>query len=185
MRNQKLKFLIVDALFAVIIAILAQFTIPLGPIPLTGQTFAVGLTATILGARHATIAVCVYILLGAFGIPVFSGMTAGLGILFGITGGFIIGFIFNAFITGWLLDRFGYKMGNAIVANVIGAIITLFFGVLWMQISADMSFTDALMAGMAPFLLPGAIKAIFAAVIGLKIRERLVKSRLLSEKLPS
>ncbi|EMG27814.1 BioY family protein [Listeria fleischmannii subsp. fleischmannii LU2006-1] len=100
MSNQKLKFLIVDALFAVIIAILAQIAIPIGPIPFTGQTFAVGLAATILGARNATISVSVYILLGAFGIPVFQGMTAGLGIILGVTGGFIIGFIGNAFFNG-------------------------------------------------------------------------------------
>lgn len=83
MRDQKLKFLVVDALFAVIIALLAQVAIPLGPIPLTGQTFAIGLAATILGARHGTISVLVYIVLGAVGIPVFQGMTAGIGILFG------------------------------------------------------------------------------------------------------
>lgn len=83
MRDQKLKFLVVDALFAVIIALLAQVAIPLGPIPLTGQTFAIGLAATILGARHGTISVLVYIVLGAVGIPVFQGMTAGIGILLG------------------------------------------------------------------------------------------------------
>ncbi|WP_099224695.1 biotin transporter BioY [Listeria costaricensis] len=185
MQNQKLKFLIVDALFAVIIAILAQIAFPLGPIPFTGQTFAVGLAATILGARHATISVSVYILLGAFGIPVFQGMTAGLGIILGITGGFIIGFLFNALTTGWMLDRFGYKMWNAILANIIGAMVTLVFGVLWLKISTGMSLTDALMTGMIPFLIPGILKAVLAAVIGLKIRDRLVKSRLLPEKMPS
>ncbi|EUJ23486.1 Biotin transporter BioY2 [Listeria grandensis FSL F6-0971] len=88
MRDQKLKQLIINALFAVIIAILAQVTIPIGPIPLTGQTFAIGLAATILGARNATISVAVYLVLGAIGVPVFAGMSAGLGILFGPTGGF-------------------------------------------------------------------------------------------------
>ncbi|MCH3179332.1 biotin transporter BioY, partial [Listeria monocytogenes] len=78
---------------------------PLGPSPLPGQTFAIGFAATIRGARHGTISVLVYIVLGAVGIPVFQGMTAGIGIIFGPTGGFIIGFIFNAFLTGWLLEK--------------------------------------------------------------------------------
>lgn len=183
--NQKLKFLIVDALFAVIIAILAQIAIPIGPIPFTGQTFAVGLAATILGARNSTISVSVYILLGAFGIPVFQGMTAGLGIILGVTGGFIIGFIGNAFLTGFLLDKFGYTNPNAIIANILGAFVTLLFGMFWLQISAGMSLSAAFFAGVLPFIIPGIIKAILAGFIGLKIRRQLIKSKLLPDTTPS
>src|SRR5699024_494516 len=77
------------ALFAAIIGILAQVTIPLPLIPITGQTLAVGLAATILGSRLGTIAMLLYIAMGAIGIPVFAQMTGGLGVIFGPTGGFI------------------------------------------------------------------------------------------------
>ncbi|MBF2554756.1 biotin transporter BioY [Listeria marthii] len=179
MRDQKLKFLVVDALFAVIIALLAQVAIPLGPIPLTGQTFAIGLAATILGGRHGTISVLVYIVLGAVGIPVFQGMTAGIGIIFGPTGGFIIGFIFNALLTGWLLEKTKFTVPYAIVANILGAIVTLIFGVLWLKVSTGLDWPAAFLTGMVPFIIPGIIKAVFAALLGILIRDRLIKAKLL------
>ncbi|EUJ47236.1 biotin transporter BioY [Paenilisteria rocourtiae] len=179
MRDKKLKQLIINALFAVIIAILAQVTIPIGPIPLTGQTFAVGLAATILGARNATIAVAVYVFLGAIGIPVFAGMTAGLGIIFGPTGGFLIGFLFNAYITGYLIEKTNFSILPAIFANIIGTFVTLLFGVIWLKFSGDLSWTTAFTAGAIPFILPGILKAVFAALAGISIRKRLVVGKLI------
>ncbi|WP_036081216.1 biotin transporter BioY [Listeria cornellensis] len=176
---KKLKQLIINALFAVIIAILAQITIPIGPIPLTGQTFAVGLAATILGARNATISVAVYIVLGAIGIPVFAGMTAGLGIIFGPTGGFIIGFLFNAYITGYLIEKTNFSMAYAIFANIIGSFVTLLFGVVWLKISGDLSWSTAFTAGAIPFIIPGILKATLAALAGIGIRKRLVSGKLI------
>ena len=87
MSNTKLKMWILSALFAAIIGIFAQITIPLPLIPITGQTFAIGLAVTILGLRYGTLSVFIYILLGAIGIPVFSAMSGGLGIVAGPTGG--------------------------------------------------------------------------------------------------
>ncbi|EUJ26566.1 BioY family protein [Listeria cornellensis FSL F6-0969] len=162
-----------------IIAILAQITIPIGPIPLTGQTFAVGLAATILGARNATISVAVYIVLGAIGIPVFAGMTAGLGIIFGPTGGFIIGFLFNAYITGYLIEKTNFSMAYAIFANIIGSFVTLLFGVVWLKISGDLSWSTAFTAGAIPFIIPGILKATLAALAGIGIRKRLVSGKLI------
>lgn len=179
MRDKKLKQLIINALFAVIIAILAQITIPIGPIPLTGQTFAVGLAATILGARNATISVAVYIVLGAIGVPVFAGMTAGLGIIFGPTGGFLIGFLFNAYITGYLIEKTNFSMAYAIFANIIGAFVTLLFGAFWLKISGDLSWSTAFTAGVIPFIIPGILKATFAALVGISIRKRLVSGKLI------
>ncbi|KGL39130.1 BioY family transporter [Listeria newyorkensis] len=179
MRDKKLKQLIINALFAVIIAILAQITIPIGPIPLTGQTFAVGLAATILGARNATISVAVYIVLGAIGIPVFAGMAAGLGIIFGPTGGFIIGFLFNAYITGYIIEKTNFGMAYAIFANILGSFVTLLFGVIWLKISGDLSWSTAFTAGAVPFIIPGILKATLAALAGIGIRKRLVSGKLI------
>lgn len=179
MRDKKLKQLIINALFAVIIAILAQITIPIGPIPLTGQTFAVGLAATILGARNATISVAVYIVLGAIGIPVFAGMAAGLGIIFGPTGGFIIGFLFNAYITGYIIEKTNFGMAYAIFANILGSFVTLLFGAIWLKISGDLSWSTAFTAGAVPFIIPGILKATLAALAGIGIRKRLVSGKLI------
>ena len=181
MRNDQLKMLIVTALFAAIIGIMAQLTIPLpfSPVPITGQTFAIGLAATILGKRYGTLSVLVYILLGIVGVPVFSGMSSGLGVVFGPTGGYIIGFIPSVFIMGWILERFGFTVTNAIIANIIGMIITLAFGAVWLKVSAELSWTAALTGGVTPFILVGIIKAVAAAMIGILVRKRLTSAKLL------
>ena len=82
MNKASLRSLILAAEFAVIIAVLSQFTIPLGIVPLTGQTFAIGLTATVLGKRTGTYAILIYFLLGLIGLPVYAGMSSGFGVLF-------------------------------------------------------------------------------------------------------
>lgn len=179
MRNEQLKMLIVSALFAAIIGIMAQITIPLPLVPITGQTLAIGLAATILGKRYGVLSVIVYILLGIAGIPVFSGLSAGIGVVFGPTGGYIIGFIPAAFFIGWLLERFGFTVKNAVIANIVGMIITLTFGAIWLKFVADLSWTAALTGGVTPFILVGIIKAVLAATIGILVRKRLTSAKLL------
>ncbi|MGO3610510.1 MAG: biotin transporter BioY, partial [Enterococcus sp.] len=84
--------LILAGLFAAVISILAQFTIPLGPIPLTLQTFAVGFVVTILGKKTGTISVAIYLVVGLVGLAVGAGGCAGVGRLIGTTRGFLVGF---------------------------------------------------------------------------------------------
>jgi len=179
MRNEQLKMLIVTTLFAAIIGILAQITIPLPLVPITGQTLAIGLAATILGKRYGTLSVLVYILLGIIGVPVFSMMQSGLGVVFGPTGGYIVGFIPAAFITGWYIERFGLTLTHAVTANVIGMIITLTFGAVWLKISAELSWMSAFVGGVTPFVVVGVVKAVLAASIGILVRKRLTSAKLL------
>jgi len=164
---------------AAIIAVLAQVTIPLPLIPITGQTLAVGIVVTILGTRLGTISVLLYILLGAVGLPVFSGMSGGLGILVGPTGGYIVGFLVTAIIMGLYLDQFGITFVHAIIANIIGMIITLAFGTVWLKIVAEYTWTAAFMGGVAPFIVVGIVKAVLAAWIGVIVRRRLESAHLI------
>ncbi|MBF8807247.1 MAG: biotin transporter BioY [Enterococcus lacertideformus] len=171
--TKSLKELILAAEFAAIIAVLSQFTLPLGLIPLTGQTFAIGLTATFLGKRTGTIAVFIYLLLGIIGLPVFSGMTGGISILFGPTGGYLFGFIFQTLTIGWLIEKLGAHYPQAFLANFLGSIISLFFGTIWLKISGDLPIQTAFFSGFLPFLLPELIKGSVAAYLGLLLRKRL------------
>lgn len=180
MRNKKLKQLIINAQFAVMIGIIAQFTIPLGIVPLTGQTLAVGIAATILSPINSTIAVLVYLLLGIIGLPVFAGLSSGISILFGPTGGYLIGFIFNTLITGVILQRTRYTLFWAIIANTIGALITLLFGTIWLKIAAEMTWQVAMSSGFVTFIIPGIIKAVGASFIGLYTRQALVNARIVT-----
>ncbi|MFJ8237091.1 biotin transporter BioY [Ureibacillus sp. NPDC094379] len=170
---------VVTAFGAAIIAVLAQITIPLPLVPITGQTLAVGLIVTILGTRYGTLAVLLYILLGAIGLPVYSGFSGGLGILVGPTGGYIIGFLVQAYIMGIYMDYFGRTYPQAIISNLIGMVITLTFGTVWLKFLGDLTWTAAFMGGVAPFIIVGIIKAILAAWLGILVRNRLFNARLL------
>ncbi|MEC5423130.1 biotin transporter BioY [Virgibacillus sp. C22-A2] len=175
----KLRMMIVTALFAAIIGVLAQLTIPLPLVPITGQTLAIGLAATILGSRYGTISVLLYLIIGAVGVPVFAQMSAGVGILFGPTGGYLIGFIPSAFIIGYFLEKTSFTIKNAVIANLIGTVIALVFGTVWLKIVAELSWTAAFASGAAPFIIVGVIKAVLAAWIGIVVRQRLASAKLL------
>lgn len=179
--SKKLRTMIITALFAAIIGILAQISIPLPftQVPITGQTLAIGLVATILGAKIGTVATLLYIIIGSAGIPVFAQFTAGLGVLFGPTGGFLVGFIPTVFFIGFFLERFGFTITNALIANIVGMFITLSFGTVWLKIVADLTWMAAFVGGFAPFIFVGIIKAFIASWLGIVVRKRLVEARLL------
>ena len=171
--------MILTSLCAAIIAVLAQIIIPLPLIPITGQTLAIGLVVTILGLKHGTYAVLLYILLGAIGLPVFQSFTGGLGILFGPTGGYIIGFIPTALVIGFYLKKTRLTFTHALVANILGMLVTLAFGAVWLKYLAELSWTGALLSGVIPFLIVGVIKAILAAWVGVIVRQRLKQANIL------
>ena len=171
--------MILTSLCAAIIAVLAQIIIPLPLIPITGQTLAIGLVVTILGLKHGTYAVLLYILLGAIGLPVYQSFTGGLGILFGPTGGYIIGFIPTAIVIGFYLKKTRLTFTHALVANILGMLVTLAFGAVWLKYLAELSWTGALFSGVIPFLIVGVIKAILAAWVGVIVRQRLEQANIL------
>ena len=171
--------MILTSLCAAIIAVLAQIIIPLPLIPITGQTLAIGLVVTILGLKHGTYAVLLYILLGAIGLPVFQSFTGGLGILFGPTGGYIIGFIPTAIVIGFYLKKTRLTFTHALVANILGMLVTLAFGAVWLKYLAELSWTAALLSGIIPFLIVGVIKSILAAWVGVIVRQRLEQANIL------
>lgn len=126
--QSRLRKIIICGMFAAITAILAQLEIPLPIVPISGQTLAVGLTATIIGSRYGAIAMFCYAALGAAGIPVFAEAKGGVQVLLGPTGGYIFGFIVTAYVTGLILEKTKYTVKMAMVANTIGMIIILLFG---------------------------------------------------------
>ncbi len=173
MRNQWLKQAIITAEFAVFIAIFSQFSIPLGPIPLTGQTFAVGLTATILKPKDAFQAVFIYLLMGVIGLPVFAEFHSGISVLFGATGGFLVGFLANAYVTSYLIQKTKASFFWGIFANIVGALFTLVFGTIWIKLNLQLTWISAFQTAFFPFLLPGILKAVFAGYIGIILHRRL------------
>lgn len=178
-QSKRLRVIMNCAIFAAITGILAQVEIPLPLIPISGQTLAVGLAATILGSRQGALAMVCYMLLGAVGVPVFAGFSGGLQVIVGPSGGYIIGFIATAFVTGLILEKTRFTVPMALYANVIGMFITLLFGTVQLKIVLDLGWGAALAAGVYPFLVVGFIKAFLASWIGITVRQRLIQANLI------
>ncbi|GAA0442110.1 MAG: biotin transporter BioY [Bacillota bacterium] len=178
-QSRRLRIILNCAIFAALTAILAQVEIPLPLIPISGQTLAVGITATILGSRQGALAMICYALLGACGLPVFAGFTQGIQVLAGPTGGYIFGFILAAYITGWVLEKTKFNLAYAVLANTIGMLITLICGTIQIKYLLAFDWTTAFLTGALPFIVVGMIKALLASWIGIIVRRRLIQAKLI------
>lgn len=149
--------------------IFSQLTFPLTVVPLTGQTFALGLISTVSGKTKTFYAVCLYLFLGTIGVPIFADMKSGLNVLTGSTGGYLISFIFYGLITTSILEKTQYNYSWAMFANLFATFITLIIGSGWLKLWNHLNWYDAFHIGFLPFLLTGIIKALAAAIIGIAL----------------
>lgn len=162
------------ALFTAVMAVCSWISIP-AAVPFTLQTFAVFLTAGLLGGRRGTLTVIVYLLLGAIGIPVFSGFTGGIGHLAGPTGGYIIGFIFSALVM-WAAEKlFGKSMPVLAASMAAGLIVCYAFGTAWfMVVYARTTEPIGLMTALGwcvfPYIIPDALKIAAALLLCRRLR---------------
>ena len=155
------------AVFAVLIAICSWISIPT-TVPFTLQTFAVFLTVGVLGGKRGSMAVLIYILLGAIGIPVFAGFSGGLVTLLGNTGGYIIGFLFSALVM-WLMEKLlGKKTWVLAVSMVLGLVVCYAVGTVWFMVVYTQKIATVLSLCVIPFIIPDLIK--IALALGLSKR---------------
>jgi biotin transport system substrate-specific component len=151
---------------ALLTAVCAQIAIPLGfsPVPVTGQTFAVLLTAAALGPSRGAAGQALYVLLGLVGLPFYSDAGSGPDHLFGATGGYLVGFVVAGWLTGELAKRgLDRDVRTASLAFLAGSVVIFAFGVPWLAVVADLSLSDALVQGLLPFIPGGLFKAALAA----------------------
>jgi len=152
---------------AVLTAIAAQVAIPMWPVPITGQTFAVLLVGAVLGASRGALSMITYFSLGAAGLPVFTGAVAG--ITFGPTFGYLVGFIAAAAVVGWFSQLNWHKKVSGVLASfVIGNAVIYLFGLPWLAFALSnlglaSDVVAVLSVGLVPFLVGDAIKMTLAA----------------------
>ncbi|EHO50760.1 BioY family protein [Lachnospiraceae bacterium oral taxon 082 str. F0431] len=162
------------ALMTAVLCILAPISIPIfiSPVPVSLGVLAIYLTAYVLSPLDATISVIIFILLGTFGLPVFSGYSGGLSKLVGPTGGYIIGFLFTVYISSLFIH-----MKKGIIYDVIGMITGLalcyILGTIWFSYQQGKGFIASLLLCVVPFLIGDAIKIIVAVILGTQINKRL------------
>ena len=163
------------ALFAVLIAICSWISIPM-TVPFTLQTFAVFLAVGVLGGKRGSLSVLIYILLGAVGIPVFSGFAGGFGVLLGNTGGYIIGFLFSALLM-WAMESISGKKNLWLALSmVLGLLVCYAFGTVWFMVvyarnSGAVGLATVLGWCVIPFIIPDLIKIALALVLSKKLRK--------------
>lgn len=152
--------------FSLLTAVAAQIVIPLGPIPITGQTFAVLLTGALLGSRLGAMAMIAYLIEGASGLPFFAGAHGGLAHLMGPTGGYLIAFPAAAFITGAFAEHgWDRKFLTAAAAMAVGALVIMLSGWFWFSLVMRTSPALTLFNSVIQFIPGEIIKIGLAAAV--------------------
>lgn len=176
-RRRKTYDMAYIGLFVGLMAICSWISIPTA-IPFTMQTFAIFLAVTILGGKRGTLAIVVYLLLGMVGVPVFAGFSAGPGVLFGTTGGYLIGFIFSGLLM-WLMERIAdRKLWVQAVSMLLGMVTYYIVGTVWFMVvygntSGPVSLLTALGWCVFPFVIPDLVKAALALGFGNALKKPL------------
>lgn len=163
------------ALCTALISVTAWITIP-SPIPFTLQTFSVLLTCGLIGGKNASAAVLIYILLGALGLPIFSGFTGGVGVIFGPTGGFILGFLVMTLVF-MCAERFIKSYRSLALAMAVSLIACYAIGVLWyvfVYSSENVTSIGAIISSaVLPFIVPDAIKLGLAVMLTKRLKKHI------------
>jgi biotin transport system substrate-specific component len=151
---------------AALTAVAAQVAIPVpgSPVPITGQTFAVLLTAAALGPARGLAAQALYLVLGAVGLPVFAGAAHGPGVIFGASGGYLVGFLAAAVITGYGARRGADRSPwRTLLLFALASAVIYLVGTTWLCLDTGMTLREGIAAGVTPFLPGDAAKALLAA----------------------
>lgn len=167
------------ALMAALMCVLGPMSIQIGPIPVSFTNLVIYLAVYLLGMKGATISYLVYLLLGAVGMPVFSGFAGGLGKLAGPTGGYLIGFIVMALISGFVMEKSHANAVITILGMIAATLVDYVFGTIWFVLQMQCEVWYALTVCVFPFLLVDLAKILIATVLGKTIRVALAKSNLL------
>lgn len=169
--NDNVKQMIYCALFAGIVAILAQVKIDLvGIVPITMQTLGIYLIGSILKPKYAFLAALVYVLMGAIGLPVFAGFTGGMGIVVGPTGGYIFSFPIMAFVISYMVT---IKKDTVfkLLAMLVGTAVCYTIGTAWFMYSTQNTLWVSLTWCVFPFLIGDAIKIVAATFFSNRIKQ--------------
>lgn len=154
---------------AALVTILAQVSIPLQPVPITGQTLAVLLVGSMLGWARGGLALVLYMVLGLVGLPVFApqpdgGHLTGQAAFGSPSFGYIVGFVLSAALVGWLAERqWDRKILKALVTFVAGSVVVFAIGLPWLAVVLHTDLPTTLQYGLYPFIIGGVIKAAIAA----------------------
>lgn len=176
--SEKTKDMVLIGLLGAIICVMGPLSInlPFTEVPISLTNLAVYFVLYVAGTRRAVISYLIYLFLGICGVPVFSNFTSGIQKLAGPTGGYLIGFIFMALVSGFFIDRWYDRPVIAFAGMWIGKLFSAAMGASWYAFSLGLTFEAAVLGGVVPFLGGDLVKTIVIALIGPAIRKRLSAS---------
>ncbi|MBO6154835.1 MAG: biotin transporter BioY [Lachnospiraceae bacterium] len=169
------------AIMAALLCVLAPLALPIGPVPISLATLVVYLAAYILEPKWSVVSVAVYLLLGLVGLPVFSGGKAGVGTLVGPTGGYLIGYLFLALISGIFIHKVGNGIALSVVGMIIATAVLYLFGTVWFVKMMDTDVAYAMSVCVLPFIPGDIIKIVAATLLGKAVTKALNKADLLPQ----
>ena len=164
-------FLARCAFFSALMCICGWICIPFGNLSFTMQSFALILTLTVLGGKGGAVSLSVYLLLGAVGLPVFSGFRGGLGTLLGVTGGFLWGFLLSCLAFWWITAIFGEK--SKFIAGIAAMVVVYICGTVWFMVYAPGGLLPILAQSVLPYIIPDAVKFLLAFSLSGKLKKLL------------
>jgi biotin transport system substrate-specific component len=172
------KEMTLSAIFAAVIAVFSVITIPIGVVPVTLGVFGVLFVSVVLGGKASIVSVLVFILVGAVGLPVFSGLKGGAGVILGPTGGYITSYIFMALITGAVSQKLGKRcdalsFALRFAACIVSLLVCYLLGTLQFMLITSKSFNEALSLCVYPFVIFDIIKCTLAVLLGEQLRKRI------------
>ncbi len=175
MKPISVKQLAFTGVMAAVICVLAPWSLhlPFSPVPISLGTLAAYFVVVVAGCKLGTLSVFLYLLLGLAGLPVFAGFAAGPGVLFGPTGGYLIGYLLLALISGFFVDHWNDRLLPSIAGILLGTAALYLLGTFWLAHQASYTLPQAFFAAVVPFLPGDAVKMAVALTVGRQVRRRL------------
>ncbi|MDO4459493.1 MAG: biotin transporter BioY [Clostridia bacterium] len=188
-KNKKVLSIVLVGLMTAVMCVISPISVPIGTVPISFQILALYLVLYVLDWKRSTIAVLLYLILGAVGLPVFAGYVGGIAKLTGPTGGYLVSYIPFAIICGIVFDRFPIEEAETakdkavrcvihFAAMLVGTAVCYTLGTAWFCIQASYSVGAALAICVIPFIPFDIAKGIVAMIVGPQIRKALKKANL-------
>lgn len=169
-KAQTLTFI---ALSTAITCIIGPLSIPIGPVPISLTILAIFISVYAIGLKRGMVSLLLYMLIGFVGIPVFSNFKGGFNVLIGPTGGYIVGFVFVVLCAGFTIEHYENKVYMHVIGMSVGTLLCYALGTAWLAYQGHMTFWEALLAGVIPFVWADALKIAIAAIAGPRLRRAL------------
>jgi biotin transport system substrate-specific component len=166
--SPRLRNVVLVVTGALLIYLTARISLPIpgNPVPFTLQTFGILVVGGALGLRRGGLAAALYVGLGLVGLPFFAEGQGGLHVIFGATGGYLVGFVLAAALVGRLAELgWDRRVGGAVGATALGTLVIYLVGVPWLAVTTGMSLGDAIAKGLVPFVVADTVKLVAAALV--------------------